>query len=214
MVRVLINYLLTYLWRVFMNTKSMSAFFTENLSAPLTNVQWSWGAENEKGVYLRIWAQEVKEKNGLVYLNTPSDSRLGQKERLRHIKQIEGGKPGYVVVITEGHESSSGTWRIDLYEECIYSILDFNRTENGDIYASIDFGSPVYPEFIGQEIDVIAIESAASANKLAFDTFHKATSMFGWQATKIDGSGKNILLISKDGMKKAQIHIPTGKFIR
>ncbi|EIZ1317394.1 hypothetical protein MOU92_004178 [Vibrio parahaemolyticus] len=197
-----------------MNTKSMSAFFAENLSAPLTNVQWSWGAENEKGVYLRIWAEEVKEKDGLVYLNTPSDTRLGQKERLRHIKQIEGGKPGYVVVITEGHESSSGTWRIDRYDECIYPILSFSRTETGDIYASIDFSSPVYPEFIGKEIDLAAIESAASVNKLAHETFQKATSKFGWQATKLDDSGKNIFLISKDGTKKAQIHIPTGEFIR
>lgn len=197
-----------------MNTKSMSAFFAENLSAPLTNVQWSWGAENKKGVYLRIWAQEVKETNGLVYLNTPSDTRLGQKERLRHIKQIEGGKPGYVVVITEGHESSSGTWRIDRYEECVYSILDFSRTESGDVYASIDLGSPIYPEFIGQEINVAAIELAVSTNKLAFATFQKATTKFKWQATKIDRLGKNIFLISKDGTKKAQIHIPTGEFIR
>ncbi|HDM8199317.1 TPA: hypothetical protein P0E36_005530 [Vibrio harveyi] len=197
-----------------MNTKSMSAFFAENLSAPLTNVQWSWGAENEKGVYLRIWAEEVKEKNGLVYLNTPSDTRLGQKERLRHIKQVESGKPGYVVVITEGHESSGGTWRIDRYEECIYPILSFNRTESGDIYASIDFSSPVYPEFIGKEIDLVAIEAAASINKIAFETLKKATSKFGWQATKLDDSKNHICLISKDGTKTAQIHIPTGKFIR
>ncbi|HCH0717401.1 TPA: hypothetical protein NKO89_001398 [Vibrio parahaemolyticus] len=197
-----------------MNTKSMSAFFAENLSAPLTNVQWSWGAENEKGVYLRIWAEEVKEKNGLVYLNTPSDTRLGQKERLRHIKQIESGKPGYVVVITEGHESSSGTWRIDRYEECIYPILSFSRTKSGDVYALIDFNSPVYPEFIGKEIDFVAIESAASANKVALETFIKATSKFGWQATKLDDSKNHIFLISKDGTKTAQIHIPTGRFIR
>ncbi|WP_438454562.1 hypothetical protein [Vibrio alginolyticus] len=197
-----------------MNTKSMSAFFAENLSAPLTNVHWSWGAENEKGVYLRIWAEEVKEKNGLVYLNTPSDTRLGQKERLGHIKQVKSGKPGYVVVITEGHKSSGGTWRIDRYEECIYPILSFNRTESGDIYASIDFSSPVYPEFIGKEIDMVAIETAASVNKIAFETLKKATSKFGWQATKLDDSKNHIFLISKDGTKTAQIHIPTGKFIR
>lgn len=47
-----------------MNSKSISAFFAENLNAPLANVQWSWGAENEKGVYLRIWAIEVDGTKG------------------------------------------------------------------------------------------------------------------------------------------------------
>ncbi|GAL03315.1 hypothetical protein JCM19237_6208 [Photobacterium aphoticum] len=197
-----------------MNSKSMSAFFAENLSAPLTNVQWSWGSENEKGVYLRIWAEEVKDKRGMVYACDPADTRLGQKERLRHIKQIESGKPGYVVVITEGHVSSSGTWRIDRFEECIYPILNFSRNENGDIYADVDFDSPVYPEFIGQEIDYAAIELAASAYPKALETLTKATTKFEWQATKVDESTETIFLISKDGTQKAQIHIPSGKWMR
>lgn len=197
-----------------MKSKSISAFFAENLNAPLANVQWSWGAENEKGVYLRIWAIEVDGNEGLVCKYSVGDSRLGQKERLRHIKEIEQGKLGYVVVLTEGSQPEGGTWRIEKYEECIYPIQGFSKKENGDIYAIIDFETPIYPDLIGSNVDFEAIKAAAGQNKKSLDIYVKAVEEYSWQPTKLDEGNGIIFFVSKDGTKKAQLNIAAAKWVR
>lgn len=200
------------------NSKSMSAFFKEDLNAPLANVQWSWGAENEKGIYLRIWASEViedEERNSkaLVLGQINTDTRLGQKERLRQINSIKEGKPGYVVVITSHFETEDGAWRIDEYNECVYAIESLNE-KDGSIYANVNFNAPIYPAYIGQEIDVDAIVLAASKIKKSADMLNKAMTKFDWQPTSLCADKEIINLLSKDGKHKAQIIIPQSKWVR
>lgn len=200
--------------RSMMNTKPMSAFFKENLDAPLTNVQWSWGAENEKGCYLRVWEDENKDGCCLVYLNAVGDARLGQTERLRHINIIKQGKPGYVIQITEGIETDDGKWKIKAYQESILRIKSFSENEAGDIYAEVDFDDPIYSDFIGKEINVDEIKQAAESNKKASELLEKAMSRFGWRPTQICPDGEVISLISKDGRQFAKLIISSAKWVR
>lgn len=197
-----------------MNTKAMSAFFKENLNAPFANVQWSWGAENEKGCYLRVWEDENHDGRCLVYLNDAGDKRLGQAERLRHIKSIKHGKPGYVIQITEGTETEDGTWKIKAYQESILRITAFFENNAGDIYAEVNFDAPIYPDFIGKEIDIDIIQDAAKANEKASELLEKAITKFGWQPTGVSSDSEVISLISKDGRQFAKLIISSAQWIR
>ena len=178
-----------------MNTKAMSAFFKENLNAPFANVQWSWGAENEKGCYLRVWEDENHDGRCLVYQNDAGDKRLGQAERLRHIKSVKQGKPGYVIQITEGTETEDGTWKIKAYQESILRITAFFENDAGDIYAEVNL-------------------HAAKANKKASELLEKAITKFGWQPTGVSSDSEVISLISKDGRQFAKLIISSAQWIR
>ncbi|WP_394131932.1 hypothetical protein [Shewanella maritima] len=195
------------------NTKPMSVFFSENLRAPLSNVQWSWGAENQDSVFLRIWDEEVKNKHGLVYLNN-GDKRLGQAERYRHIQSIKRGKPGYVVVILSGHESSNGTWRIDTYKECVYQIVDITTDEQGNIYAKIDFDTPIYPPYIRTELDPYLLQAAVHHIPRSAELLKRATEKFGWRATRYNSDIGIIDLISQNGKQHASLNVSTSQWIR
>ncbi|WP_163936454.1 hypothetical protein [Paraferrimonas sp. SM1919] len=196
-----------------MNSQSMSAFFKDHLQAPLTNVQWSWGSENEKGIYLRIWQDEVEGREALLYLCN-GDTRVGQQERSRHIEAIKHGKPAYVVLITQWQEDAKGKRHIDAYKECVYPVTSLLFRENGDVYADINFNNPRYPECIGDEIDTAGIEAAVAKNVKAFETMQKAREKFGWRPTRISECGEQVLFISKDGSKNAKMVIETGQWIR
>ncbi len=196
------------------NTKSISAFFSENLNAPLTNVQWSWGADNDKGVYLRIWADEVKDNKNAVFYYRPSDKRLGQKERHQHIQSIKQGKPGYVVLITDGHQSPGGTWRIGSYDECVYRISGLSDEDSGDVYADIDFENPIYPNEIGNEIDLKGIVAAANKVKTSGERLEKAITQFKWKPTGICPLNDEISLMSSDGKLTATLVISKNEWIR
>lgn len=84
---------------------SPSAVF-ERLGAPLTNVNWSWGAQRSDGaIFLRVWQDEtrlledgtrvVRLANHAVYAD--AETNLGYNERLRHLDALRGGSTGYAV---------------------------------------------------------------------------------------------------------------------
>lgn len=194
--------------------RSLSDFFFNVLNAPLKNKQWSWGAENGNGVYLRVWKSELDGNNGLVYVDSPSDRRLGQLERQSHIQTIMQGKPGYAVLI-DGEQSQNGIWRISGYDSNIYPIIAFCTVDKeGRLFAKIDLAQPIYPENIGQEIDVIAIQQAANQNIKAQEKLTKAMHEFGWKPTRLDNQNGVIYLISRDGKNKAKLIISSAEWLR
>ena len=193
----------------------MSAYFSENLSAPLVNVQWSWGAENDKGIYLRVWKDEIENDNEvLVLLNSAAESRLGHIERQKHLKSIAQGKPGYVVVITKWMDTADESRKITEFDESVFRITDLIVKDNGDEYAVVDFDNPIYPEFIGQEIDLDRIKVAASKVKKSAELLDKAMTKFHWKPTSICDSEDVIRLLSKDGKHKAKIIISSSEWVR
>jgi hypothetical protein len=79
---------------------SISSLFTY-LGMPLVNQRWSWGASNDKCVVLRVWQDEVvKRQKAIIILQEHPDlfNLPGYKERERHIKEIQAGKPCYLIM--------------------------------------------------------------------------------------------------------------------
>lgn len=87
--------------------KSISRFF-EEVSAPLVNIRWSWGAVKSDGsVVLRVWQHEKfkKDQGGKhyyqlthneLYKNRQDDN--GYQERLAHVRSIMDGSPCFMVM--------------------------------------------------------------------------------------------------------------------
>ena len=79
---------------------SISSLFTY-LGMPLVNQRWSWGVSNRNCVVLRVWQDErVKGENATVILRELPNliDRLGYKERELHIREIQAGKPCYLIM--------------------------------------------------------------------------------------------------------------------
>jgi len=75
------------------------------LGAPLKNTRWSWGALNPNtgAVYLRVWIDDVRERQQgkIVRLTNRAyfegGKSLGYAERKRHLERLQGGVPGYLI---------------------------------------------------------------------------------------------------------------------
>lgn len=84
---------------------SISSYF-KSLGAPLKNVRWSWGGVCADGaLVLRVWQDERKMIDGITYLritnfaafaNNTDD--LGYQERLVHLRMLEQGAEGFLVM--------------------------------------------------------------------------------------------------------------------
>jgi len=79
--------------------------FFDDLGAPLTNQQWSWGAVREDGtVIFRVWDDEmIVEDDGREYavLESPGhwNSRLGSIERMGQTDLVRAGAPCCLVLL-------------------------------------------------------------------------------------------------------------------
>lgn len=195
------------------NNQGISQFFSHALNAPLSNVQWSWGSENNLGVYLRAWQVQADGDRIVICDVGPNDSRPGLSERLRQITSIKQGKPGYIVLITQRRIDEDGAWRIERYDECLYRILEIEPTLNEQITARVDFANPIYPEHIGAEIDIAGIRAALVGHEVAEETFAKAL-IKGWTPTQLNSSDNAISFISRDGKQTAKLMIASGKWVR
>jgi hypothetical protein len=76
--------------------------FFDDLDAPLTNVQWSWGAVRRDGaVFFRVWEDEIVGNEVLLLgPHRPARQKHGLKERYDHIERVRAGAPCYIVVLT------------------------------------------------------------------------------------------------------------------
>lgn len=88
-----------------MATKPITQFF-QDLKLPLKNARWSWGAQNERTILLRTWADEfsLRDKR-VVVLREPAGYQdresYGLDERIRHVRTLwAGGVAGYSVIAT------------------------------------------------------------------------------------------------------------------
>jgi len=87
--------------------KPISKFFEEDLSAPLHNKMWSWGARDLAGrVVLRVWNDELRRvpgQNGwwvsVDYDKDPSNTQNnGLNERREHLSSTRAGVPTACIV--------------------------------------------------------------------------------------------------------------------
>ncbi|HMQ19933.1 MAG TPA: hypothetical protein PKC77_12335 [Sphingopyxis sp.] len=85
---------------------SISALFNR-LDAPLTNVQWSWGAQRSDGsIFLRVWQDETFREGSRTFVRLAKHelfqddpSNLGYAERLRHLEMLRQGASGYAIML-------------------------------------------------------------------------------------------------------------------
>jgi hypothetical protein len=88
-----------------MATKPITQFF-QDLKLPLKNARWSWGAQNDKTILLRTWADEFSSRDKrVVVLREPAGYQdresYGLDERIRHLRALwAGGVSGYSVIAT------------------------------------------------------------------------------------------------------------------
>lgn len=105
---------------------NISDYFARVLQAPLKNIQWSWGAENDYAVFLRSWVPEYDGRRVYVLGDRDDYGSPGYGERIQHIESIKSGTPGYVVLL-EPVDATAEKWSIKRFEEKIYPILSFER---------------------------------------------------------------------------------------
>ncbi|MEH6585202.1 MAG: hypothetical protein V7720_01525 [Halioglobus sp.] len=106
-----------------------TSFFNTILGAKLSNPQWSWGAQREDNtVFLRVWQDQTKKReDGFLWVRVSYGQgakldSLGNRERLRHIAEIQNGNPGYAVMCL-------ATKQYDSAEDGPRNIKSFNRKD-------------------------------------------------------------------------------------
>ena len=120
---------------------NISDYFARVLGAPLRNIQWSWGAENEKAVFLRSWVPEYDGRRVYVLGERDDYGSPGYRERIQHIESIKSGMPGFVVLL-EPQDPVAEKWTIKRFEEKVYPIRSFER-EADEWFAVVDDGVEV-----------------------------------------------------------------------
>lgn len=125
---------------IFVNAgfKGNSAFFAEDLRAPLSNLRWSWGSVDEvsRRVFLRLWQEDLQSHKGKIQifvLDAKDTHRLGWQERQRHIALMELGYAAYGVICT----SQEGGEGISAYDSSRLIRLGALEERNDCIYADV-----------------------------------------------------------------------------
>ncbi len=184
-----------------MSKIAISKFFEQRLEAPLHNTVWSWGSENDKGIYLRAWNRtKVGDKFDIASTGMEIDSegrmRPGGVERAKHVKAIAQGKPGYIVTI-DGYVDESGKSHIvDYNDKAVFRIVSLSTTTAGITLAEVDYDNPILIDSIGEDTDVESIIQSIQDKPLMLATLAKAQKL-GWQVTGQTERGVTILLKGK-----------------
>lgn len=113
--------------------RPITEHFARVLKAPLCNPMWSWGAVRDDGaVFLRCWDDEIKK--GVALLGSSYDhGHNGGVERRKHIKLIEAGATGYVVVLTAVDKNASPR-SIEAYNpDCVFLLDDIQHHDDDTI---------------------------------------------------------------------------------
>jgi len=114
----------------------------KSLRAPLANSRWSWGASNPDCVVLRVWRDERVTEDGvmkvLVYAARDDIAdKTGQHERIRHLKEIETGKPCYLIMC-EPDSSDVLTRKIKSFDKNqLYIGGNLLNDESGKVFIEI-----------------------------------------------------------------------------
>ncbi len=123
--------------------ESLSDFFRFTLKAPLANDRWSWGGVGPSGVFLRVWQKDFdgqyRLKRALINETSWGDpGSLGYPERVRHVEAIEGGSPGYLVVLQGYWDVSAGHMVTEGYDESYVFRISRIIREGDKTYAAFD----------------------------------------------------------------------------
>ncbi|WP_187471039.1 HNH endonuclease [Luteimonas viscosa] len=85
------------------SSTGINAFFRDVLHAPFVNSRWSWGAVDERTrrVFLRLWSMDIAVRGGRRWIRVlllNASTRLGWKERQRHLDLVRSGYAAFAVV--------------------------------------------------------------------------------------------------------------------
>ena len=121
------------------------------IGLPLTNVQWSWGGENDDVVALRVWQDETSKRDGRIMTllwhaeklkaKDGHQDRQGAKERLRHIQSIRDGKRFLIIICrNEGAEDIDGPRKITFSKNRPHFMGgELVEEDNGNIWAVLPY---------------------------------------------------------------------------
>ena len=123
--------------------KTLSAFFLE-ISAPLRNVRWSWGAKRADGsIVFRAWNDELLPdgKGRLIRLTNHAfydglRRNNGWNERLRQIEEVRQGAPAFVV-ICEARKPLTTPRKLVSYGASLVPVASIQFID-GDEWAQLD----------------------------------------------------------------------------
>ena len=120
--------------------KTITQFFAD-LGFPLRNQVWSWGAQSDRGILLRTWADDfsLKERRVTV-LGEPAEYQArdsyGLDERIRHLRALwAGGVAGYTVIVTSKDVTAAKRDIKDYRDDQLYVIDHLEAREDGSIVA-------------------------------------------------------------------------------
>lgn len=127
----------------------IEVFYRDVLGAKLTNVRWSWGAQDPatNRVFLRVWEDNIEAtrrgERVVVGWDEPSRRSNGFAERRAHLDQIEAGAEGFGIVCVAADPKTDGARRIAQFDQSILLRLGHLTHENGRTYAQVDARVPV-----------------------------------------------------------------------
>jgi hypothetical protein len=132
---------------------NINRFFTEVLGANLRNTRWSWGAVDPMAnrVYLRVWADDIRDTDGDKWVQVGSRtprrqtarSSAGFKERHRHLELIRRGAEGFGVVCTAQDPDTEGIRAIAHFNSDELLRLGPLQEQAGRIYARVEGRIPI-----------------------------------------------------------------------
>ena len=125
---------------------TLTQFHAQTLNAPVRNPQWSWGSENDKAVFLRVWQHEIRDGKAIVR-NIPLKKSAGSTEREKHLGALREGKSGYVIML-KSKDPLAEKNVIESYDHVVYPITDIATGIDGIVWAEIDLSHPVKPSDI------------------------------------------------------------------
>lgn len=125
------------------NQMNINSFFIDTLGAQLRNIRWSWGAVDRLShrVFLRIWKDGSKRKNGKEYFHIARDVPLGRspgfKERHEHVALIRNGAEGYGIICVAVDAGATEARRIKSFDDQVLVRLGKITEDGGDTWAEV-----------------------------------------------------------------------------
>lgn len=154
----------------------ITAFFAQTLRAPLANLRWSWGAQDDisRRVFLRVWLEDVVAQGDghrILIQELDRSDRPGWRERQRHIALLDSGYLGFAVVCTKRQDGEG----IAEYDDAVLLRLGKPRIRDGIVDAEIAgvfaveaIGFPVkFPSEVAEDIAEAQTTGATETTRIA-----------------------------------------------
>ena len=120
--------------------KTITRFFAE-IGMPLYNGRWSWGAENDHVIVLRVWEDEynfqVRQVAVMDQKTLMASASAGLDERIQHLKAIwRGGVAAYAVIAT-AVDPAADDRSIKSYRDALFVIDSLTVDGEGTFHAHV-----------------------------------------------------------------------------